>query len=51
MSPMAGKLPETPEVVCLCGSTRFKNTFQEENERLTRDGKIVLTVGGVRACG
>lgn len=34
-----------PEVVCLCGSTRFKRTYREENQRLTMEGKIVLTVG------
>lgn len=34
-----------PEIVCLCGSTRFFDTFQEANYRLTMAGKIVLTVG------
>ena len=34
-----------PEIVCLCGSTRFREAFRAENERLTRAGKIVLTVG------
>ena len=34
-----------PEIVCLCGSTRFEETYREENERLTREGKIVLSVG------
>jgi hypothetical protein len=32
-------------IVCLCGSTRFKQKFIDENARLTREGKIVLTVG------
>ncbi len=36
---------ENPEVVCLCGSTRFKDEFESENQRLTLTGKIVLTVG------
>ncbi|WP_323192395.1 hypothetical protein [Halostella sp. PRR32] len=36
---------EHPEVVCLCGSTRFKETYREENERLTMEGKIVLSCG------
>lgn len=34
-----------PEIVCLCGSTRFKDEFREENARLTLEGKIVLSVG------
>lgn len=38
-------ISSSPEVVCLCGSTKFKDEFVEENERLTLEGKIVLTVG------
>ena len=38
-------ISSNPEVVCLCGSTRFKDQFVAENERLTLAGKIVLTVG------
>lgn len=34
-----------PEVVTLCGSTRFYDTFQEANYDLTMQGKIVLSVG------
>lgn len=34
-----------PEVVCLCGSTRFYDTFQKVNFDLTMEGKIVLSVG------
>lgn len=34
-----------PHVVCLCGSTRFYQQFQEANYRLTMEGNIVLTVG------
>lgn len=34
-----------PEVVCLCGGTRFYDEFQRANYRLTMAGKIVLTVG------
>lgn len=45
----AGKLvrfsDSKPEIVCLCGSTRFYQTFDEQNFRLTLEGKIVLTVG------
>ena len=32
-------------VVCLCGSTRFYQAFQEANYRETMAGHIVLTVG------
>jgi hypothetical protein len=34
-----------PETVCLCGSTRFKETYRQEERRLTMEGKIVLTCG------
>lgn len=34
-----------PEIVCLCGSTRFYDEFQRANYELTMEGKIVLTVG------
>ena len=33
-----------PEVVCLCGSTRFKDAYRAENKRLTLAGKVVLSV-------
>lgn len=36
---------DMPEIVCLCGSTRFADTFAEENLRLTLEGKIVLSIG------
>lgn len=35
----------SPEIVVLCGSTRFYDAFQEANYRLTMLGKIVLSVG------
>ncbi|MGH7869654.1 MAG: hypothetical protein ACREP9_19005 [Candidatus Dormibacteraceae bacterium] len=38
-------LPLLPKVVCLCGSTRFKEAFQQANLRETIAGNIVLTVG------
>lgn len=44
----AGTNPEVheiPEVVCLCGSTRFYDAFQQANFDLTMQGKIVLSVG------
>ncbi len=34
-----------PKIVCLCGSTKFKNEFEELNKKLTLEGKIVLSVG------
>lgn len=34
-----------PEIVVLCGSTRFFDTFRAENLRLTIEGKIVLSIG------
>lgn len=36
---------ERPKIVCLCGSTKFKNQFEHINKQLTREGCIVLTVG------
>lgn len=33
-----------PEVVVLCGSTRFRSEFEQTERRLGLDGKIVLTV-------
>jgi hypothetical protein len=32
-------------VVCLCGSTRFLQAFQDANLRETLAGKIVLSIG------
>lgn len=34
-----------PEIVCLCGSTKFVDHFTVWMFRLTLDGKIVLTIG------
>lgn len=34
-----------PRIVCLCGSTRFKDAFVEAQLRETLAGKIVLTIG------
>lgn len=34
-----------PEIVCLCGSTKFFKTFDEQNFKLTLEGKIVLSIG------
>lgn len=37
--------PKRPQIVCLCGSTRFYDAFQQANYDLTMKGNIVLTVG------
>jgi hypothetical protein len=34
-----------PIIVCLCGSTKFKKTFEEVNRDETAAGRIVLSVG------
>jgi hypothetical protein len=34
-----------PKIVCLCGSTRFKDAFDEANYTETMAGNIVLSVG------
>ena len=37
--------PKRPEVVCLCGSTKFKDEFEKVNRSMTLRGYIVLSVG------
>lgn len=37
------KLP--PKIVCLCGSTKFKEAFIQANFEKTMAGEVVLTVG------
>lgn len=32
-------------IVCLCGSTKFKEEFEEVNKLLTLEGYVVLSVG------
>ena len=39
---------ETPTIVCLCGSTRFVDAFEEHNLKETLKGNIVLSVGSHR---
>ncbi len=41
-------LPSMPRIVCLCGSTRFRDAFTEMNERETLAGRVVLSVGSFR---
>ena len=36
---------ERPTIVCLCGSTRFSDTFRELNLLLTLSGQVVLSIG------
>jgi len=43
VAPVAGE--KKPIVVCLCGSTRFKEAFDEANYQETMAGRIVLSVG------
>lgn len=39
------ELPELPKIVCLCGSTRFRDDFTKANYLETMAGNIVLSVG------
>ncbi len=44
--PMIGMLAENrPKIVCLCGSTRFKDAFTKAQLDETLAGNIVLTIG------
>ena len=36
---------EIYKVITLCGSTRFKDAFEETNKKLTLEGNVVLSVG------
>lgn len=38
-------MSDKPEVVVLCGSTRFGEEFEKQNWRLTLERKIVLSIG------
>ena len=38
-------MAKRPTIVCLCGSTRFKDEFIRANFQETLAGKIVLTIG------
>ena len=39
------QLATRPIIVCLCGSTRFMQAFQDANFNETMAGRIVLTIG------
>lgn len=43
--------PSLPTIVCLCGSTRFKEQFFDVAKSLTCDGIIVLAPFHFRKCG
>lgn len=43
--PVKTEAIERPKIVCLCGSTRFKDQFEKTNRELTMFGIIVLSVG------
>lgn len=36
---------ESPEIVVLCGSTRFKDEINRANAELTMQGKLVISLG------
>jgi hypothetical protein len=38
-------VPERPQIVCLCGSTRFSDEMRAANRELTFAGVIVLAPG------
>lgn len=40
-----------PTIVCLCGSTRFMDVFEQANVRETLQGNIVLTVANIMRGG
>lgn len=42
---LAEEEKKKPRIVCLCGSTRFKDAFDEANYQETMAGRIVLSVG------
>lgn len=39
------EIKRKPTIVCLCGSTRFYNEFQEANYQESMKGNIVITLG------
>ena len=45
------RLNERTKIVCLCGSTRFKDTFFDVAKDLTCKGQIVLAPFHFRKCG
>jgi len=45
LAPIKADPFKRPKIVCLCGSTRFKDAFDEANYKETMAGKIVLSIG------
>ncbi len=43
--PQQDSIAERPTIVCLCGSTRFSEAYQQANLQETLQGRIVLTIG------
>ena len=38
-------VPNRPEIITLCGSTRFKEEINKVNAKLTMQGKLVISLG------
>ncbi len=38
-------MAERPRIVCLCGSSRFRTTYERINRAETLAGRIVLSIG------
>lgn len=47
---LVGAPPHRPTIVCLCGSTRFMDAFQQANLAETIAGRIVLSIGCNTKC-
>lgn len=45
LSHMLRRASEGPPIVCLCGSGRFREAFEQAEFEETLQGKIVLTIG------
>jgi hypothetical protein len=41
-------MAKRPWIVCLCGSTKFKEAYEEANHKETMKGHIVLSVGSFK---
>lgn len=42
--PIIASTPTKPEIVCLCGSTKFIKEYNHWRQKLTQEGKIVLAI-------
>jgi len=43
--PSEGDWAKDAPVVCLCGSSKFKDEINAENSRLTMEGNVVISLG------